>query len=301
MDQTHIMRLPSGFGTRVELLSASYRSQSFTRHTHDTYTLGMVLDGAGTFWCRGTDHLARKGDIVAIPPGEVHTGDVASGADSLAYLAVYLPVRLAVMHSESAGLRGGRPPDFASVLFCDAVVRSAFEALSEAVRAVGVPRHNDLRAKTNVVRPLDEAAVEEAICLAISELIGRHADHHVTADSWQSKRGHAKVSRVANIIRAVLEDSYASADETSLQVLAERAGVTPFRVIRAFREATGLTPHHYLIQVRVERARQALSEGALPSTTALMTGFADQSHLTYHFKRCLGITPTNYQRCVTSR
>ena len=69
----------------------------------------------------------------------------------------------------------------------------------------------------------------------------------------------------------------------------------------AFREATGLSPHHYLIQVRVERARQLLAEGAIPSMTALMTGFADQSHLTYHFKKHLGITPANYQRCVTSR
>lgn len=69
----------------------------------------------------------------------------------------------------------------------------------------------------------------------------------------------------------------------------------------AFREATGLSPHHYLIQVRVERARQLLAEGAIPSMTALMTGFADQSHFTYHFKKHLGITPANYQRCVTSR
>jgi transcriptional regulator GlxA family with amidase domain len=101
-----------------------------------------------------------------------------------------------------------------------------------------------------------------------------------------------------SVVREVLEDSYVRADETSLHALAQRTGVTPFRVIRAFREATGLAPHQYLIQVRVERARQLLADGAAPSIVAAMTGFVDQSHLTYHFKKHLGITPGHYRRCV---
>jgi AraC-like DNA-binding protein len=106
---------------------------------------------------------------------------------------------------------------------------------------------------------------------------------------------------VVGIVRDAIHDCYAAANETSLQMLAERAGVTPFRVIRAFRQATGLAPHQYLIQVRVERARQLLAAGAIPSMAALRTGFVDQSHLTHHFKRYLGITPANYQRCVITR
>lgn len=295
------MRLRSGFGPRVEVLKATYQSQTFTRHTHDTYTLGMVLGGAGTFWCRGTEHFAGTGDIVAIPPGEVHTGSVASGVDALSYVAVYLPVGLAVMHSESAGLRGGKPPEFGSVLFRDAVVRRGFEALQKVIGAVDVSCHGNVRATADDMGTLEEAAAEEAICLAITELMRGHAERHAPNETLHPRRGIVRESRVVEIVRAVIEDSYASAYETSLQVLAERAGVTPFRVIRAFREATGLAPHHYLIQVRVARARQLLAEGAIPSMTALMTGFADQSHLTYHFKKHLGITPANYQRCVTSR
>jgi AraC-like DNA-binding protein len=301
LDQARIVMLPSGFGTHVELLKATYQSQTFTRHTHDTYTLGMVLGGAGTFWCRGTEHFAGKGDIVAIPPGEVHTGSVGSGVGALSYLAVHLPVGLAVMHSESAGLRGGKPPEFGSVLFRDAVVRRAFEALNKAVATVNVSSHGNVRANADDMGTFDEAAAEEAICVAIAELMRGHAEPHTPNETLHPRRGIARESRVVGVIRAVIEDSYANADETSLQVLAERAGVTQFRVIRAFREATGLSPHHYLIQVRVERARQLLAKGAIPSMTALMTGFADQSHLTYHFKKHLGITPANYQRCVASR
>ena len=104
--------------------------------------------------------------------------------------------------------------------------------------------------------------------------------------------------RIVGVVREILEQSYASAAETSLHALALQAGVTPFRVIRAFRQATGLAPHQYLIQVRVAHARQLLAEGAVPSRAALMAGFVDQSHLTYHFKRRLGITPGRYRRYV---
>ena len=38
-----------------------------------------------------------------------------------------------------------------------------------------------------------------------------------------------------------------------------------------------------------------------PSLVAAMTGFADQSHLTTHFKRYTGITPAHYQRCLSAR
>jgi AraC-like DNA-binding protein len=301
MDQACITRLPSGFGTRLEVLKATYQSQSFTRHTHDTYTFGVVLAGGGTFWCRGAQHFASKGSVVAIPPGEVHTGSVWPGAAVLSYVAVYLPVGLAVRHSESAGLAGAKPPEFGSLVFHDAAVRRGFEALSKALGPGNWSSHGNVRASANDLEILDEGAAEEALCSAVTELIRGHAERYAPSEpSWAGRR-FAKRSRVVGVVREVIEDCYANANETSLQMLADRAGVTPFRVIRAFRQATGLSPHHYLIQVRVERARQLLAEGTVPSITALETGFADQSHLTYHFKKYLGITPANYQRCVISR
>lgn len=285
MDQASVVRVGSGFGTRVEVMRTSYQSQTFARHSHDTYTLGLVLGGAGTFWCRGRERFACKGDVVVIPPGEVHTGSVGSGVDSLSYLAIYLPVGLAALHAEAAGERGGKPPEFGAVVLRDSGVRRAYQALDRAIGSAD----------------FDEIAAEEAVCIAITQLIGRHADRHTPNDTLDPRRGIVREPRIVSVVREVLEDAYAKADETSLQVLAQRTGVSPFGVIRAFRKATGLAPHQYLIQIRVERARQFLAEGAVPSLAAAMTGFADQSHLTYHFKKHLGITPGKYRRCVAAR
>jgi len=304
LDQARIARVGSGFGKPVEVLRATYQSQTFARHSHDTYTLGLVLGGAGSFWCRGAERFTSKGDVVVIPPGEVHTGSVSSGVESLSYLAIYLPVELAVLHAEAAGRSDGKPPEFGALVLRDPVVLRAYEALDRAIGAADAFRHRHVGANAAAASGRHEAAAhedaaQEAACVAITELIGRHASRR-TQSSFDRSFAIEREPRIVGVVREVLEDSYARGDETSLQVLAQRTGVTPFHIIRAFRDATGLAPHQYLIQVRVERARQFLADGAVPSMVAAMTGFVDQSHLTYHFKKHLGITPGNYRRCVAN-
>ena len=300
MDQARIVKVGSGFDRPVEVMRATYQSQSFARHSHDTYTLGLVLGGAGSFWCRGAERAVCTGDTVVIPPGEVHTGSVSAGVESLSYLAIHLPVELSVLHAEAAGATDGRPPEFGIMVLRDPVVRCAYQTLDRVIGAADAIRHRHAPGQADAGSDLHEAAAQEAVCVAISELIRRHASGRTQSDTLNRRFAIGYEPRIVGVVRKVLEDSYARASETSLHVLAQRTGVTPFRVIRAFREATGLAPHQYLIQVRVERARQFLADGTAPSLVAAMTGFVDQSHLTYHFKKHLGITPGNYRRCVAN-
>ncbi|RYG53855.1 AraC family transcriptional regulator, partial [bacterium] len=54
----------------------------------------------------------------------------------------------------------------------------------------------------------------------------------------------------------------------------------------------GQTPHQFVMSLRVDRARELLVAGRhTPTDVAAMTGFADQSHLTRHLRRQLGVTP----------
>jgi AraC-like DNA-binding protein len=57
-----------------------------------------------------------------------------------------------------------------------------------------------------------------------------------------------------------------------------------------------MPPHAFQTQVRVSRAKTLLLEGWSISQVASQTGFADQSHLTRHFKRLVGVTPGRYQQ-----
>ena len=80
----------------------------------------------------------------------------------------------------------------------------------------------------------------------------------------------------------------------TLRVLEEQTGSNSFRIIRAFRRDLGITPHAYLIGLRVARAAELLLEGESAAEIASEVGFVDQSHMTRHFKRVCGKTPSRF-------
>jgi AraC-like DNA-binding protein len=81
-----------------------------------------------------------------------------------------------------------------------------------------------------------------------------------------------------------------------LDELASAAGIGKFRLIRLFRDRTGLPPHALQVAHRIRKARGLLEAGQTIAETASATGFADQSHLHRHFQRSLEPTPREYQK-----
>jgi AraC family transcriptional regulator len=78
--------------------------------------------------------------------------------------------------------------------------------------------------------------------------------------------------------------------------LAAIAQISPYHFLRLFKQAMGITPHQYILQRRIEKAKYLLQESELSiADIAFRVGFCDQSHLTRCFKRLLGITPKQLQ------
>jgi AraC family transcriptional regulator len=85
---------------------------------------------------------------------------------------------------------------------------------------------------------------------------------------------------------------------TSLSSIARDCGLSPGHFARAFAISVGQPPHQWLLEQRVDRARQLLSESALPlAEIAIQCGFADQSHFTRVFSARTGLSPGRW-RCV---
>ena len=84
----------------------------------------------------------------------------------------------------------------------------------------------------------------------------------------------------------------------TLKQMAAVVHLSPYHFARQFKAATGLGPHQYVIARRVERAQQLLrTDGGLSlAEVALRSGFANQSHFCFQFKRIVGITPSQFQR-----
>jgi AraC-like DNA-binding protein len=94
-------------------------------------------------------------------------------------------------------------------------------------------------------------------------------------------------SRICEYIESHLDE------KISLDGLASMAGLSAYHFARAFRQSTGMPPHGYLLQRRLERVKEMIRDSKLPlSEIALATGFSDQSHLARHFRRFTGMSPS---------
>lgn len=82
----------------------------------------------------------------------------------------------------------------------------------------------------------------------------------------------------------------------SLKELAQLAGLSRYQCIRFFRNTTGLTPHAWQLNQRINLARAALQQGKQLAVLAQDLDFADQSHFQRVFKQYTGVTPGQYLR-----
>jgi AraC-like DNA-binding protein len=85
-------------------------------------------------------------------------------------------------------------------------------------------------------------------------------------------------------------------ENIDLAVLASVAGFSVFHFAREFKRSAGVTPHHYLVQRRVERAQDMLARTDFNlAEIAVAAGFTDQSHLARQFRQILGVTPREFR------
>jgi AraC-like DNA-binding protein len=105
--------------------------------------------------------------------------------------------------------------------------------------------------------------------------------------------GH-KLRRVVDFIQAHIDQP------VHLEELAAAAAVSPFHFHRQFKKATGTTPHQYILQMRIQRAKELLSGSELPLVeVAAQVGFSDQSHFTSTFCKMTSLTPRHYRNATS--
>ena len=250
----------------VDLLRARYVTHRYARHAHEGYTIGLIESGVEEFDVPGAVERAGAGAIVIVNPEVVHTGQPGA-PEGWAYRVTYPAVDVVADIAAELGAPRGTPYFPSSVVDDPVAARLVRTAHLAAERADALAASTHLRA-------------------AIAGLLRRHAAQAPPRDPGPAG------PRVVAVARDLLHDRLL--DPPSLAELAAAVGARPFSLLRAFRTATGLPPHAYLNQVRVRRAGVMLAAGVRPADVAVRVGFADQAHLTRHFKRVVGVPPGAY-------
>lgn len=118
--------------------------------------------------------------------------------------------------------------------------------------------------------------------------------HGRAAQRWnvdRAKLASWQIRRACEFIEAHLD-----ADPTIAE-LAVECQLSASHFSRAFRQTVGVPPHRWLLQRRIERAKELLIRGDLPlADVAVACGFVDQSHLNRTFTRLVGTTPGRWRR-----
>src|SRR5262249_53087823 len=136
-----------------------------------------------------------------------------------------------------------------------------------------------------LLSPLDqglEGLAADGLAARIASGLARHAGQPV-------KPLGAVALRQVGLARDYLADH--ACEAVSSEELEEIAGIARYPLYRHFRRAFATSPHRFLLMRRLGQARAMIAAGEPLAEIAAATGFADQSHLTRHFKKAFGLTP----------
>jgi len=255
----------------VEVRRSSYNEEAFRTHVHDAFSMGFIEQGRTTFDLEGTAHTATTGQLVFIGPNLAHACNPDPDSN-MAYTMFYIdPSWLQAVARELFG-PDVRPPRFPDPVVADPRLTDRLRALQESIA------ENE-----------DRLVRESLLIQGLAEAITRHGEPG--PDPVREVRPGGR--DVVKAVRRYLVEHLT--EKVSLDELVEAAGLSRYHLLRVFQAATGLPPHAYQNQLRVDMGKRLLAEGMPVSQAALETGFTDQSHFTRVFRQYTGATPGQYR------
>jgi AraC-like DNA-binding protein len=259
----------------VDAVEAETR-HTFPRHTHEQFGIGVIHRGAQKSLSGRGMVEAGAGDTITVNPGEVHDGAPIGDAGRSWRMLYFDPPLIA---NAARDISQGRTSafEFAQPVIADARIAARFGALFSAVTAGGAETSTPVETCATIAR-------EERLLMLLAEAMRGDLD-----------RDRA-VPDAISLARSRIDDDPTAA--VTLSDLAWDSGLSRFQLLRAFAKATGLTPHAYLVQRRVDAARRLIRRGTPLAEAAATCGFSDQSHMTRIFTRKYGISPGAYAEAV---
>jgi len=255
---------------QVTVLQATMNDFSYDKHTHEEYSFGVTQAGRQDFFAGGAFHRSHPGNVIVFNPGEVHDGHSGSD-DTLQYRMLYIhPTQLEPMLS-SAGVKQSQDFQIADKLLDDPKIRQSILNIASLVE-----------------NKTDDKLQHECELYQLAESIA------------QRYREYSPQHPARKIDRLLLQArDYIHANikiDMTLDDISRNANLSKYHFLRMFRQQFGITPHQYVLNCRINRAREALESGMPLDDVVYDYGFSDLSHFNRRFKPIYGMTPRQYQQ-----
>lgn len=246
----------------LEVIEEHLDSDIIPRRYTEGYLLGVWLGSSARL-------IKYRGKWQQVPPGTLvaaQAGEVIQGRSSSPFTAYKLVIKPHLWQHmlEQSGEKPARPPYFPQLCAIDAGLAQVFLSL---------------------YRRLSQPAPQLAEDRLLGDLITLSKGY---SGPWPPREQHPAIQRARDYLH------HHWSEEITLEDLAHQARLNKYDLDKLFHREVGITPHAYLVCLRLERAKERLAQGQPIARVALETGFADQSHLTRMLKRYWHLTPGQY-------
>jgi len=243
------------------LLEASFTNKIFAPHFHDNYSIALITSGVHNFTCNKDDFNAKPGDIRLINPGDIHV----CKSKQWGYITFTPDNNFVEAFSESC------QKELHNITFSKPVINNhklakLFIELNKA--------NKDWQ---------DSLMAEDILEELVVNLISSYSNNTTKCKdiSYSQKKLLLTVE--------YMKTNYA--ENLKLENLAKISGLSKYHFLRKFKEEFNMTPHSYLLQIRIQNAKNMLLHHDSITQIALNCGFSDQSHFARVFNKIYGMSP----------
>jgi AraC-like DNA-binding protein len=254
----------------VEIVARLTGRRGQMERFNDTYTLCLLESSNSTIHFKGRSHQAHDGALGLLEPGELFR--ILRTPTAETYDSILVSPPAVEEAATELGLKRSRL-SFKSPIQDHGGVYRAFRRFAEVVRGDSSPLER-----------------QERFASALRLLL------EGTFVATPRVRSEERATTAVKRCRDLLHDRFQ--EGVTLDELAGAAGLSKYHLLRSFSAVEGVTPHQYLMHLRIREAQRLLERGRAPAEVAASLGFVDQSHLTRCFRREIGVPPGVYQRGV---
>ncbi len=252
------------------LSDAHYQGFAFKPHYHLDYHIGVISKGLQKQNLNGNRLLLGDGSVSIMPPGQIHDGEGQAGGD---YLLKTIRIEPELLIDYGIDI-------------CDAEID---------LHRPGISQHDpklarqliQLHTQLGQQQRLNDMASETQLMQVLQPIFQQLHQLKPCADN--GKLNKVQLQKVVDYCQALLDNKINLADLSGLLDLSR------YQFLRRFARSVGMTPHAWLLQLRLEKACQLLRRTDNPhKDIAAEVGFFDESHFSRAFKRHYGVTPSHY-------
>ena len=252
-----------------------------TAHWHEEAELTMITDGACTYHIHLENYEAKTGDILFIPPAELHSITIAPGTGITS--ATY------VFHMDYLDMDSG---DICAVKYLNPVSRHAL-VLPYIIRT-DHPVYEKMRqifCEMEQTQEIKEAGYEMKLKALLLYAVATLIPYRQTENS-RPQLEDEHIAKLKLVLEYIGEHYH---EELSIGQLAKLCFFSEYHFMRFFKKYTGMPCLEYIKNLRLEKAASRLAQGGQSVLeVSLSCGFSNLSYFYREFRKKYGMTPKQF-------